>query len=376
MKQFRHGLFIGKFYPPHQGHHGVIRAAAADCDRVTVLVMASVAETIAPADRVAWLRAEHAGQPNVQIVGVRCDAPLDLGDEQVWVAQVAVMAAGVRSVTDEPVDAVFSADDYGDELALRFKATFVRLDRSLAATEVRADPAGYWSALAPATRAGMTTRVVVLGAESTGTTTVSIRLAEHYRQRGAVWADTGWVGEYGRAYTGIKWQAERAAARRDGRAEPELDAIVWDRTDFDRVAEEQTAAEERAARCGSPVLVCDTDAFATMLWERRYLGDRARRRPAWAGAPLLPQRHLYLLTDHHDVPWSDDGLREGDLAVRAAMTEWFASELIAAGHSWFLLTGSLSQRVALAVRAVDQLLAHRMSFGSPLTGPGFASDPE
>jgi HTH-type transcriptional repressor of NAD biosynthesis genes len=371
MNEFRHGLFIGKFYPPHLGHHGAIRTATRRCERVTVVVMASVAETIDLSDRVAWLRAEHADSPAVQVVGVRCDAPLDLTDERIWTAQIAVMDAGVRSVSDEPVDAVFSTDHYGRELADRFKAKFVGLERACSATSVRKDLAGNWRSLAPATRAGMTSRVVVLGAESTGTTTVSRELVEHYRRRGGIWADTAWVGEYGRDYTGIKWDAEKSAARAEGRPEPTLHAIGWSREDFDRVADSQTAAEERAARAGSPVLICDTDAFATAIWERRYLGIEARTGQDWSRTPLLPRRELYLLTDHQDVPWFNDGLREGDLAIRTEMTSWFADALTAAGHSWVLLSGTLSERVGLAVRSVDQLLAYRMSFGAPLTGPGF-----
>ncbi len=126
-----------------------------------------------------------------------------------------------------------------------------------------------------------------------------------------------------------------------------------------------------AASAGSPLLICDTDAFATAIWERRYLAAQARTGQAWSRAPQLPRRDLYLLTDHHEVPWHDDGLREGDLAVRAEMTGWFAQSLTAAGHSWLLLTGGLDQRVAFAIRAIDQLLHHRMRFTPPVTGPGF-----
>jgi nicotinamide riboside kinase len=74
------------------------------------------------------------------------------------------------------------------------------------------------------------------------------------------------------------------------------------------------------------------------------------------------------------VPWHDDGMREGDLAVREEMTGWFADALTAAGHSWALLTGSLDDRVDVAVRTVDALLQHRMTFGEPLSGPGFVPD--
>jgi hypothetical protein len=67
------------------------------------------------------------------------------------------------------------------------------------------------------------------------------------------------------------------------------------------------------------------------------------------------------------VPWHDDGLREGDLAIRAAMTGWFTAALTAAGHSWILRTGSVGQRLTLATRATDAALAHRARFGPAVT---------
>ena len=38
---------------------------------------------------------------------------------------------------------------------------------------------------------------------------------------------------------------------------------MWTPADFDTVAVEQTRRESLAAAAGSPLLVCDTDAFAT-----------------------------------------------------------------------------------------------------------------
>ena len=84
MTRFRHGLLIGKFYPPHRGHHAAIREGAAACDRFTVVVMSSAGETVPLADRVAWLRAEHTTDANVRVTGIPCDAPLDVDDPQVW----------------------------------------------------------------------------------------------------------------------------------------------------------------------------------------------------------------------------------------------------------------------------------------------------
>lgn len=133
-------------------------------------------------------------------------------------------------------------------------------------------------------------------------------------------------------------------------------------------AAEQTRRENAAAAAGSPVLICDTDAFATAIWERRYLGGRSRSDQPWT---RVPPRAVYLVTDHNDVAWHDDGLREGDMAIRAAMTRWFTTALTAAGHSWVLLTGGRAERLDIATRTIDPLVANRAQFGKPLHGPGF-----
>ncbi len=48
------------------------------------------------------------------------------------------------------------------------------------------------------------------------------------------------------------------------------------------------------------------------------------------------------------------------------MTEWFVDALTATGRSWVLLTGSLEERVDLAVRVADEALRLGSQFGAPL----------
>jgi HTH-type transcriptional regulator, transcriptional repressor of NAD biosynthesis genes len=206
----------------------------------------------------------------------------------------------------------------------------------------------------------------VLGAESTGTSTIAELLAAHYRQCGGPWSRTPCVSEAGRDYTVTKWQQARTAAAAGGQPEPPLEELAWTHADFDAVAADQTRREDQAALAGSPLVVCDTDAFATSVWERRYLGAAVRGLQRWAAAGL-PRHDVYLVTSHEGVPWHDDGLREGDLAIRAAMTGWFTAALTAAGHSWVLLTGSIEDRLDLAVRVTDPILADRARFGPAIT---------
>jgi HTH-type transcriptional repressor of NAD biosynthesis genes len=350
----KHALVIGKLYPPTLGHHHLIRTAAAAADRVTVVIMASRWESIPLADRIAWTAAEHTDDPRVTVTGVRCDVPTDLADERVWTAQVALMRAALPA--DSPlVDLVVTSEPYGQQLAARFGAKHLLVDADRTAvpvsgTAVRADLAAHWDLLAPSTRAGLALRVVVLGAESTGTTSVSQQLADRFRHRGGLWGRTQWVPEHGRQAT-VDKQAVQGCA---------VEEIVWYAEDFTAIAAEQQRAEDEAAAVGSPLLVCDTDAFATTVWERRYLGSTT----------LVPDppgaRRLYLLTDHEGVPWVDDGMREGDLSVREAMTGWFPSALTESSRSWVLLTGSLAERVDLAERTVNLALRQAMSYTTPM----------
>ena len=100
-------------------------------------------------------------------------------------------------------------------------------------------------------------RVVIIGAESTGKTTLATALAEHYR--------TAWVPEFGRLYT----EARRYRGE------------LWRSDEFTYIAAEQARMEDALARIADRVLICDTDPFATTIWHirdgesiRQWMHDR------------------------------------------------------------------------------------------------------
>ncbi len=355
----RHGLVIGKFYPPHAGHHHLVRRAAAQAARVTVVVMAASVESLALADRVAWLREVHAADANVTVVGIVDDHPVDYGSDAIWRAHVALMQEAARGVTALPVDAVFTSEPYGDELARRLGARHVAIDPPRAAhpvsgTAVRADPVAHWGALAPCVRGHLAWRIVLVGAESTGKTTLAAALVDRLRARGGAFADAAWVPEVGREVT-----EQKLAARGPGAA---MDELTWDTDDFVDIARAQAAREAALARAGAPVLICDTDAFATGVWHERYRGAPAAAVDALgAAAPY----HLYLLTHPDDVPFAQDGLRDGE-HVRGWMTARFAERLAADGRRWQWLRGDRAAREAAALAAIDRRLAAGWGFAAPL----------
>lgn len=358
MNLYRHGLVLGKFYPPHAGHHHLVRTAADRCERLTVLVCAASVESIPLADRVSWMREVH---PDVRVVGAVDDIPVDLHDPGVWEAHMAVF----RTAVPEPVDAVFTSEPYGRELGRRFGAESVCVDPDrtvfpVSGTAVRKDPVGCWDFLEPPVRAALARRVVVLGAESTGTTTMAWALAEHYRHRGGVWTQTRYVPEYGREFS-----EHKLAELRAGRPGAGWDEVEFTSEEFPLIARRQTELEDEAARAGSPVLFCDTDAFATTIWHERYLGGPNEE---VARIAARGRQHLWLLTDHRGVGFEDDGLRDGE-HLRPWMTARFAAELARTGRRTVALTGPHEQRLATAVAAVDALLGEGWDLADPLPTP-------
>jgi NadR type nicotinamide-nucleotide adenylyltransferase len=352
MRRYRHGLVLGKFYPPHAGHHHLVRTAADRCERLTVLVCAAAVESVPLADRVAWMREVH---PGVRVVGAMDDIPVDVNDPAVWDAHMAVFRAAVP----ERVDAVFTSESYGEELGRRFGAESVCVDPDrvvfpVSGTAVRKDPVGCWDFLEPPVRAALARRVVVLGAESTGTTTMAWALAEHYRRRGGVWARTRCVPEYGREFSALKLAALRRLRPGAG-----WDEVAFTSDEFPLIARRQAELEEQAARAGSPVVFCDTDAFATTVWHERYLGA------PYPAAPEPRRQHLWLLTDHEGVAFEDDGLRDGE-HLRPWMTGRFRQELARSGRRTVELTGPHEHRLATAVAAVDALIGEGWNLAPPL----------
>lgn len=215
-----------------------------------------------------------------------------------------------------------------------------------------------WNRLSPEERARRCARVILVGSESTGKTTLAQQLVEHYRSLGGVWEQTQWVPEYGREYTEILLE-------RQGKIEADPDAEVhsaeWTAEDFAIIAIEQQKLEDAAAAVSSPVLFCDTDAFATQLWERRYLGPESTA--AYDALPVLPPRALYLLADLNGVPFEQDGIRDGE-DFREAMQGWFIEELDARGEHWALISGTKQERLERSIRLVDGALGLDLPLGS------------
>ena len=206
-------------------------------------------------------------------------------------------------------------------------------------------------------------RVVIVGAESTGKSTLAAALVARLRTRGAAWAATRWVAEYGREYTVNKLAIHRALHPTTDPALDHMHQLRWDSAEFEAIAREQTQRERAAARSSGPVLICDTDAFATGIWHERYTGESSSQVETLArqAGPRLG----YILTSWREVPFQQDGLRDGE-HLREWMHERFLNKLTQQRTAWLLTTGPLAARVTQCLDWLDQRLPETWRFADPL----------
>jgi NadR type nicotinamide-nucleotide adenylyltransferase len=316
---------IGKFYPPHRGHRHLIETAQASVDHLTVIVCGKPNERPEPYVREAWMHELH---PGVEIKLV--DDRYDPADSRLWAELTVGWLGGAP-------DVAFTSEEYGARWAAFMGCQHVTVDLArerfpVSATAIRADPLAHWEFLDPCVRAFYVPRVIVVGSESTGTTTMAQALAEHY--------DTVWVPEYGREYSERMMYGQGP--------------YVWTTEDFVHIAVEQSMREDAAARTANRLLIGDTDAFATAIWHQRYMGFRS---PEVESVAAGRRCDLYLLTGT-DIPFVQDGYRDGE-KIRDWMHNRFRTELHRLDKPFVVLTGPHDHRLREAIAAIDQVLHRR-----------------
>jgi NadR type nicotinamide-nucleotide adenylyltransferase len=325
MSPERTGLVVGKFMPPHTGHLYLIEAARRQVDRLSVVIFTKTCEPIPGALRAAWLRELVSDLP---VLHAEQEHSVDFDDPAAW----GFWVAAIREVLPAGPAILFSSETYGAELARRLGARHVLVDPArrqvpVSATQIRENPFAFWDYIPPPVRPYFARRVAVVGAESTGKTTLARALAAHFH--------TVWVPEFARDYL---------LARGGG--------VTLD--DMPVIARGQAALEDRLARDANRLLICDTNLLTTKIWHEHYFGDCP---PDIQRMAAERTAEFYLLCDV-DVPWVDDGLRDSP-GRREWFHERFRRELAARGLPYRVLSGSVDQRLAAAIQHVASVVGEK-----------------
>ena len=174
-------------------------------------------------------------------------------------------------------------------------------------------------------------KVAVLGAESTGKTTLCRDLAAHF--------DCPWVPEYMRTYLQAKWDDEQLTC-------------TWE--DLLPIGQGQILLENKLAKQVSQTsndhhyLFCDTSLFELMVYSNWYYGDCPE---VLTQAALVHHYDMILLTNV-DTPWVADDLRDSP-NQRDEISAYFADQLTIHNKPFQSIGGDRAVRVQQVVKLLD-----------------------
>ena len=189
-------------------------------------------------------------------------------------------------------------------------------------------------------------KIVIIGPESTGKSTLCTQLAEHY--------NTVWVREYAREYlekNGTDYTFEDLYDIAQGQLKGEqLTVDSW------QLAARQSTGNDQPAT-SKPIFI-DTDLYVMKVWSE-FVFDKCDNRIL---TQVTKRKYdLYLLCNT-DLPWVADNLREyPDLESRERLFHHYKEQMTEQHVPWVIISGNYEERLAMAISAVDRLVDYRSS---------------
>lgn len=277
----RKAFVFGKFLPFHKGHEGMIRFALTQCDFLSVLICCSDKETIPAAIRKAWMEETFPHEPKISFEVLNY-TEAELPNTSVSSESVSEIWSKKFLELFPDYQAVITSEKYGDYIASFMNIKHIPFDPPrilypVSATQIRENPLQEWHFLPESVQAHYCFKVVILGTESTGKTTLTQNLANAL--------NAAFVLEAGRDLI--------------------PDSTEFTEQDIQRVAVGHAARIDAAQRTASPLLIIDTDIHTTKSYARFSLGIDFQVPDEMYE---INRAHLYLYLNN-DVEFVQDGTR-------------------------------------------------------------------
>ncbi|MBF4473477.1 AAA family ATPase [Flavobacterium sp. HJJ] len=310
------GLTLGKFAPFHKGHQLMIETAIKEVNELIVLIYDDPIINIPLSIRAGWIREIY---PQIEVIeGV--NSPNDSGYtpeimkiQEDYVSEV----LGNRSITH-----FYSSEPYGVHMSAALNAVNRQVDISrnsipISATKIREDAFKNKKFIHPVVYKDLITKVVLLGAPSTGKTTLAEKLAVHF--------DTQWMPEYGREY----WENHQVNKRLT------LEDLL-------KIAEIHIEKEDALILESNRFLFSDTNAITTYLFSLDYHGKALEALENLA--KTAENRHDIIFVCDTDIPYDDTWDRSGDVK-RKEFQQTIIEDLNARNLKYYLLKGTVDERI-------------------------------
>ena len=323
------GLVLGKFAPLHKGHQYLIEYAIARVDKLYVLVYEAAGAMDVPlSTRANWIRKIY---PDVIIIEGHNSPTADNDTPEVMKLQDDYIA----SMMPEKITHFFSSEWYGEHVSKALGAENCLVDQKrtiipISATKIRLNRTLAPKFLHPIVNRDIVKKVVFVGGESTGKSTLAAECAKLYH--------SGLVEEYGRQY----W-----IENRDENGKLTSQQLL-------ELASRHRQNEEEVYKISSGITFVDTNASFTKLFCKHY------------GLEVLPQLQLFVdqektrydlfIVCNDDIPFVQDGTRNEEY-VRKEFQSQIIEDLNDRGISYNIVSGTLNDRLYSMLKIISAKFA-------------------
>ena len=321
------GMTLGKYAPFHAGHKFVIDTAIFEMDYVIIMSYDEPEVTEIPLSvRSGWIREIYKDNPNVEVIDCY-GGPKEMGYTPEIVAKHDEYI--LRIVGDRGITHFYSSEIYGDHVSKALGAVDRRVDMErvvypVSSTVVRHDAYGNMIYIPDVVYRDLITKVVFLGSESTGKTTIANALAERF--------DTEVMPEYGAEY----WFENQ----RDGVLSPEQ---------MIEIARGHIDIENEKVLKSNKYCFIDTNAITTYMFAKDYHGYALPELQQLAHNCNNRYNVVFLCED--DIPYDDTWDRRG-ATNRAIFQKKIIDDLVERKIPFVRLRGNVQERIA----KVEQVL--------------------
>lgn len=243
---------FGKFLPFHKGHEAMLNFALTKCDFLSVLVCCSDKENISGTKRKNWIEKTFAGHKNIEVKSYHY-LESELPNTSVSSKEVSKVWSEKFKTIFPDYHALITSEAYGNYVASFMGIKHIPFDISrqlfpVSATNVRNDIFNNWRFLPDSVKPDFAIKAIILGTESTGKTTLTERLTNHYNCTP--------VKEVGRELI--------------------LDSKSFQFEDLQLVASEHAKRIEHAVLGKSPLIIIDTDIHITKSYSKFIFGKELK----------------------------------------------------------------------------------------------------
>lgn len=332
--KYKCGVYCGSFNPFHIGHVRCIINAASQCETLILVIgEGTKRDEINIRLRYRWVYETVKHMDNVRLLMLQDDAMTKADyTEKYWFTD----AEKVHNFAGQAINALFCGSDY-TENSLWAKcypeAELVIFERDgISSTKIRENPLKYWDWLPNIVKPYYVKKVLLIGGESTGKSSLAINLANYF--------NTNYLEEVGRDIS------ERSGTDT---------LMILD--DFTDILLQHKMREIETVKSSNRILFEDTDCLITLFYIRFLEGRNKERNERLSQAIARLNSYDLILFLEPDVAFVQDGDRSEIIAgdrekYSAQIKEIYKKH----GFDFISLNGSYYERFEKAVALVNRLI--------------------